>query len=252
MYSDQHFTNREISWLSFNERVLQEAEDPNTPLFERIRFIGIFSNNLDEFFRVRVAAVRRMVDLGKDEENLLGNYTPKELHDKIHEIVSSQDVNIFVIHGFRGIGKTQVAVSIANMALENYRSSIFMESRFEKVFFRRLLKAPTVEDFLLDLLGFFTKDEVIVYPSKLTKMLELASFFLNKYRSLVVIDNFETILDQHTKSGYLQGQDNWGELLRFVGEQKHKSCFLLTTRSLPPEIVQQLHEYSSVILFELR
>ena len=90
MYSDQHFINREISWLSFNERVLQEAEDPNTPLFERIRFIGIFSNNLDEFFRVRVAAVRRMVDLGKDEENLLGNYTPRELHDKIQEIVINQ------------------------------------------------------------------------------------------------------------------------------------------------------------------
>ncbi|MCG6188642.1 polyphosphate kinase 1 [Maribellus maritimus] len=90
MYSDQHFTNREISWLSFNERVLQEAEDPNTPLFERIRFIGIFSNNLDEFFRVRVATVRRMVDLGKDEENLLGNYTPRDLHDKIQEIVISQ------------------------------------------------------------------------------------------------------------------------------------------------------------------
>lgn len=89
MYSDCKFTNREISWLSFNERVLQEAEDPNTPLFERIRFIGIFSNNLDEFFRVRVAAVRRMVDLGKDEENLLGDYSPKELHDKIHEIVIS-------------------------------------------------------------------------------------------------------------------------------------------------------------------
>lgn len=90
MYSDQHFTNREISWLSFNERVLQEAEDPNTPLFERIRFIGIFSNNLDEFFRVRVAAVRRMVDIGKDEENLLGNITPKELHDNIQEIVIRQ------------------------------------------------------------------------------------------------------------------------------------------------------------------
>ena len=87
MYSDQNFINREISWLSFNERVLQEADDPNTPLFERIRFIGIFSNNLDEFFRVRVAAVRRMVDFGKDEENLLGNFTPKELHDKIQAIV---------------------------------------------------------------------------------------------------------------------------------------------------------------------
>ena len=66
MYSNQNFINREISWLSFNERVLQEAADPDTPLFERIRFIGIFSNNLDEFFRVRVATVGRMVDLGRD------------------------------------------------------------------------------------------------------------------------------------------------------------------------------------------
>src|SRR5210317_286207 len=90
MYSDQNFTNREISWLSFNERVLQEAADPNTPLFERIRFIGIFSNNLDEFFRVRVATVRRMVALGKDEENLLGKLTPQELHDKIQKIVGEQ------------------------------------------------------------------------------------------------------------------------------------------------------------------
>ncbi|MDD4755944.1 MAG: polyphosphate kinase 1, partial [Prolixibacteraceae bacterium] len=90
MYSNENFINREISWLSFNERVLQEAEDPDTPLFERIRFIGIFSNNLDEFFRVRVATVRRMVDLGKDEENLLGNYTPHELHEEIQRIVFEQ------------------------------------------------------------------------------------------------------------------------------------------------------------------
>ncbi len=87
MYTNEKFINREISWLSFNERVLQEAEDPETPLFERIRFIGIFSNNLDEFFRVRVATVRRMVDIGKDEENLLGEMTPKELHNKIYDTV---------------------------------------------------------------------------------------------------------------------------------------------------------------------
>lgn len=97
MYAVQNFTNREISWLSFNERVLQEAEDPNTPLFERIRFIGIFSNNLDEFFRVRVATVRRMVDLGKDEENLLGNYTPQELHDKIYDVVYSHQQKVQTI-----------------------------------------------------------------------------------------------------------------------------------------------------------
>ena len=86
------YNNREISWLSFNERVLQEAEDPSVPLFERVRFLGIFSNNLDEFFRVRVAAVRRMLEFGKDDETLLGDYSAAELYDKIQDIVLSQQM----------------------------------------------------------------------------------------------------------------------------------------------------------------
>ncbi|MDP3643351.1 MAG: polyphosphate kinase 1 [Bacteroidota bacterium] len=87
MDNKSKYNNRELSWLSFNARVLQEAEDPTVPLFERIRFLGIFSNNLDEFFRVRVAAVRRMLEFGKDEEALLGDMTPAELYDKIQETV---------------------------------------------------------------------------------------------------------------------------------------------------------------------
>ena len=56
---------REISTLSFNERVLQEAEDPHNPLMERLRFLGIFSSNMDEFFKVRVAGIHRRIELGE-------------------------------------------------------------------------------------------------------------------------------------------------------------------------------------------
>ena len=64
------FKNREISWLDFNARVLQEAEDSSVPLIERIRFIGIFSNNLDEFYKVRYATVKRIALSAKKQKKL--------------------------------------------------------------------------------------------------------------------------------------------------------------------------------------
>ena len=83
------FVNRDLSWLSFNARVLQEAEDPNVPLLERVRFLGIYSNNRDEFFKVRVATIRRMTKLGKKAKDLLGT-DPDELLERIQKIVIKQ------------------------------------------------------------------------------------------------------------------------------------------------------------------
>src|SRR4051812_21877357 len=82
------FIPRDISWLSFNARVLQEANDPSVPLKERIRFLGIFSNNLDEFFRVRVATLRRMMAIGKKNMHLEEN--PQQILEDIQSTVLQQ------------------------------------------------------------------------------------------------------------------------------------------------------------------
>ncbi|WP_166966758.1 polyphosphate kinase 1 [Yeosuana marina] len=107
------YINREVSWLQFNARVLQEAADETVPLIERLRFLGIFSNNLDEFFKVRYATVKRIVQAGKGGKSELGGMKSQELLEIITKIVIEQqsesleilsniklklrDENIFVI-----------------------------------------------------------------------------------------------------------------------------------------------------------
>jgi polyphosphate kinase len=81
---------RDISWLSFNARVLQEASDLSVPLRERIRFLGIHSNNMDEFFRVRVATLKRMVELGGKKGNMHLEENPTHILDQIQTIVLDQ------------------------------------------------------------------------------------------------------------------------------------------------------------------
>jgi len=86
MSTQKTIINRELSWLSFNERVLQEAADPTVPLADRLKFLGIFSNNLDEFFKVRVAAIMRMIDLKMNNPKVLGE-KPEKVLAKIKETV---------------------------------------------------------------------------------------------------------------------------------------------------------------------
>ncbi|RZK48582.1 MAG: polyphosphate kinase 1 [Pedobacter sp.] len=84
------YLNREMSWLFFNERVLQEAADKDVPLIERIKFLAIFSANLEEFYRVRVASMNRLSDLNEKAKAVIG-YNPKKILNEIKKIVVKQE-----------------------------------------------------------------------------------------------------------------------------------------------------------------
>ncbi|WP_423897456.1 polyphosphate kinase 1 [Candidatus Pelagadaptatus aseana] len=107
------FIPRELSWLSFNARVLQEAEDPMTPLIERMRFLGIFSSNMDEFFRVRVADVRRQMMLRNDDDpdtdneqllseiqNMVNKLNKRfdRAYKKINKALAEKDIELLASH----------------------------------------------------------------------------------------------------------------------------------------------------------
>ncbi len=89
-----YYNNRELSWLAFNERVLQEAQDEMNPLLERLKFISIFSSNLDEFFMVRVAGLKDQVSAGFNQPENKAGLTPKKQLNKIaikaHELMTVQ------------------------------------------------------------------------------------------------------------------------------------------------------------------
>jgi polyphosphate kinase len=93
----KYYIPKEISWLSFNERVIQEAENKEVPLIERFKFLGIYSNNLDEYFRVRVATLKRLSLYGAKSKNILG-YNPKATLKRIQEIVITQNTKFEKIY----------------------------------------------------------------------------------------------------------------------------------------------------------
>src|SRR6266567_2652094 len=87
------FVNRELSWLEFNRRVLEEAQDPSVPLLERVRFLAIFSSNLDEFFMVRVAELKRRLGAGDQvpgPDGLTTAQTMAAVAARVHSLVEEQ------------------------------------------------------------------------------------------------------------------------------------------------------------------
>jgi len=137
------FKNREISWLAFNYRVLQEAKDPRVPLYERIKFLAIYSSNLDEFFRVRVAGLRSLLKISKKTQKAL-DYDPAIILKKVLKIVNdhqnefSEIFNNKIIHELRE----------NNICLIDEKQTTDYQKEFIKSFFEESV-IPQVQPILL-------------------------------------------------------------------------------------------------------
>ena len=149
--------NRELSWLSFNERVLQEAMDKSVPLIERIKFLGIFSNNRDEFFRVRVASLKRIVKHPKNTTKYKGE-NPELLLNKIQKIVIEQQNKFEYIYQniIKELGKNNI--SIINEKQVTPAQGVFIRNFFHKnikpFIFPIMVDSSSTPPFLKDKSGY--------------------------------------------------------------------------------------------------
>lgn len=124
------YLNRELSWLQFNARVLQEAEDRSVPLIERLRFVGIFSNNLDEFFKVRYATIKRIVDAGKGGRSELGGISAPELLEEITKrVIELQSHSFKIIRDIEAELETE-QIFILNESEVSAKQSAFIQDYF--------------------------------------------------------------------------------------------------------------------------
>lgn len=125
------FINREIGWLAFNARVLQEAESPSVPLLERLKFLGIFSSNLDEFFRIRVATLRRNAKL--KIPSLYRDEKPEKVLNQIQDIVLKQQNRFEEIFKQLTQELETEGVFLINETLLNVEQAEFVKNYFSEV-----------------------------------------------------------------------------------------------------------------------
>jgi polyphosphate kinase len=147
--TENRYIDKEKSWLSFSARVLQEAGDSSVPLLDRLRFLGIFSNNLDEFFRVRFAAIRRLSLSGVSGVKILGGITAEKLLKEITQIVIQQQSE-----SLRILSNIEKELEKENVFILNENEITRDQQNFVKDFFIQKVSPALVTIILNDLAEF--------------------------------------------------------------------------------------------------
>jgi polyphosphate kinase len=197
------YVNREISWLHFNDRVLQESADKNVPLIERLRFLGIFSNNLDEFFKVRYATVKRIVEAGKSGKSVLGGEKAKDLLEEITQIVIKQQSKSLVI-----LRKIETELAAENIHIIDETEVSEKQAKFIKDYFQRKVNPELITIILNNLTQFpILKDTAAYLAVKMVLKKEQAGFLKRKtemqYALIEIpkgIDRFVVLPEEDGKS----------------------------------------------------
>ncbi len=160
----KNYIPRDISWLSFNERVFQEATDKTVPLVERIKFLGIFSSNLDEFFRVRVATLKRLLEVKKNAKEVMGE-NPRKLLRQIHKTVIEQQKKVDEV--YTELVKELEAQKI--FIINEKKLTVDQANFVEKYFHDKVL--PTLAPIMIDSIPKFPflSDKAIYFAVKLSK-----------------------------------------------------------------------------------
>ncbi len=194
----ENFRSKEISWLSFNERVLQEASRDNVPLIERIKFLGIYSNNMDEFFRVRVAVLKRIVQLDKD--TVFEGGAPKDILKEIHNEVIKQSRRFAKTYDDIIAGLEEEGIYLINENALTEDQGVFVKRYFQKkvrghlmpIIISKKRELPDLSDngiylgvYLQDLIHAKDNYALIEIPSSLDRFVLLPSNDGKKYVMLL-------------------------------------------------------------------
>ena len=236
MQKNGKFINREISWLSFNERVLQEAADTNVPVIERLRFLGIFSNNLDEFFRVRIATLKRLLVLGKKAKETI-HFKPKKILEEVQETVLKQSKQFEEIYK-----DVQLELRRHNLFIINEKQLTKHQGEFVKNYFDENVRPALVPIMLTQVKSFpYLKDKTIYLAIKLSAKRKPA---LKQYALVEVptdVVNRFIILPSHNDHHYIILLDdiiryNLPEVFSMFGFDKIEAYTIKITRDAELDI----------------